>query len=74
MQINKYVLKNIFLFFIILFTFGLFITFIMQQRPPFVSKIREGYGYTTSIRGKKRNVVRNIYKYGYYYASKLLRI
>lgn len=76
MQINKYVLKNLFLFFIILFVFG----WLMQQmqiqqiqliEEPFVSEIREGY--RASMRGT-RNIVRDIYKYGYLYTSKMLRI
>jgi hypothetical protein len=72
---NKYVFKNILLFVIICVAFVILIAFInnikQDQREPFVSKMREGY--RNSIRGT-RNIVRNIYKYGYMYTSKLLRM
>jgi len=82
MQVNKYVFKNIFLFIIILIAFTWLITFInsiqqemqmqqIQEREPFVSKIREGY--RASLRGS-RNIVHDIYKYGYLYTSKMLRM
>lgn len=81
MQINKYVFKNIvfytiiFVAFIILFGF---INYIQQkiqilqkkEREPFISKFREGY--RASMRGT-RNIVHDIYKYGYLYTSKMLR-
>jgi len=69
MKLNKYVL-----FMIMILVFAVLIAFLQQgekrKREPFISKIREGY--RISMRGT-RNIVHDIYKYGYMQTSKLLR-